>query len=348
MNSSSVSSILVRPAADVPHGDGGNLFSSARWLDVLRDEYSFDFEAIVEDAGTSPRPLLYFAKVTDIFGERVLSLPFSDYTEPHVKDDRELRDALDLLKRTYRGCPITIRLHGESREAEAIGFANIRRALCHRISLRGSLDEVLGRTEYAFRKGVNKAKRNGLRIEIDNTAHGIDVFHALLSKLRRRKYRILAQPQSFYRSMLRHFVEAGQGNIWVAYCGDRPAAAAILLHSGPAVFDKMGVSDDELLEYRANNLLLWAAIEHAHANGFEYLDMGLSQTDYTGLIRFKESAGGVGSPINYYRYAPPGFDTARERDTKKLLSGLTAFLVNSDLHDAALEPAAALLYKYFA
>jgi len=76
--------------------------------------------------------------------------------------------------------------------------------------------------------------------------------------------------------------------------------------------------------------------------------MGLSQIDYTGLIRFKESAGGVGSHINYYRYMPPGFDTARERDTKSLLSSLTSFLVNSDLHDAALEPAAALLYKYFA
>jgi hypothetical protein len=75
--------------------------------------------------------------------------------------------------------------------------------------------------------------------------------------------------------------------------------------------------------------------------------MGLSQIDYTGLIRFKESVGGIASAINYYRYTPPAFDVVRETNIKRLLSSLTDFLVKSDLPTPALEPAAALLYRYF-
>jgi hypothetical protein len=168
-----------------------------------------------------------------------------------------------------------------------------------------------------------------------------------LSKLRRQKYHILAQPLSFYLAILRRFLDAGLGNIWVVYRDDKPIASAVLLHHGVGVYDKMGVSDEEHLNVRPNNFLLWEAIQHGHGHGFEFLDMGLSQIDYTGLIRFKESVGGIASAINYYRYTPPAFDVVRETNIKRLLSSLTDFLVKSDLPTPALEPAAALLYRYF-
>ena len=66
----------------------------------------------------------------------------------------------------------------------------------------------------------------------------------------------------------KHFIKQGQGNLWVAYYQDTPIATAFLLHDGDAMFDKMGVSDQEHLNVRPNNLLLWEIMKYGIENIF--------------------------------------------------------------------------------
>jgi len=322
-----------------------NLFTSRSWIDLLRQEYAFNFKALVE--GDNRTPILIFSEINDIFGDRIISIPFCDYTEPAVSRAEELPAIFEYLRGTYKDHTITIRLHGQINDAEKIGYKNIRTAVCHRIPLSGSMDEIWKKTNRAFRKGVNKAKAGNLYVERVNSEAGIDLFYRMLSRLRKNKFHILPQPKSFYRRMLDLFITKGQGNIWVAFLEGKPLAAAIVLHSSNALFDKMGVSDEDYLHLRPNNLLLFEIMAYGNSIGFDYLDMGLTQTDYTGLMRYKDSLGGVKTPINFYKYTPSGHDVRREKEIKDLLSRLTKIFVSIDMQEDVVQQVSGLLYKYF-
>lgn len=320
-----------------------NLFTSRKWLDLLREEYRFTFKAVVD--GEEGNPLI-FSEISDIFGDRIVSLPFCDYTEPVVGTEK-LPAVFGFLRETYSDRTIIIRLHGELEDAERLGYRSIRTAVCHRVPLNGEMEDIWKRTTYAFRKGVNKAKANKLRVERMNSRAGVDIFYAMLTRLRKNKFHIIPQAKSFYLRMLDSFVKEGEGDIWVVFREELPLAAAVVLRSGNALFDKMGVSDEEYLHLRPNNILLSEIMTYGNAIGYDYLDMGLSQSDYTGLLSFKDSLGGIRTPINFYKYTPENYDTRREKEIKDLLSRLSGIFVNNEMPDDVVQQAAGILYKYF-
>ncbi len=324
----------------------GNLFYSRNWLDILLEEYEFDFKIVTDDIQPD-NPLLIFAKINDIFGKRIISLPFCDYTEPLVESESELFSVLAFLEEKYPAYSATLKYHGAINDTKLKGYKNIRQAVCHRIPLTDNIDDIWNRTSRAFRKGTNKAERNGLRVQSYNLEEGIDIFHRMLTELRRNKFHILPQPKSFYLLFFKYFISNGHGNIWLTFSDDKPIAAALILHSGSGMFDKMGVSDQRHLDFRPNNLLLWEIIKHGQSQGFEYLDMGLSPAANTGLIRFKDSLGGIKTSINYYRRDPENYDIQQEEQIKKLLSSMTTLFVNSDVPDKVVQQAGKLLYRYF-
>lgn len=319
-----------------------NLFYSGRWMDVLGECYDFDFKIVVED-----QSLLIFAEIHDVYGSRVISMPFSDYTEPYVASEDQLVAVANLLADAYPSSAIVLKLHGQYSGLASSGFENIRQAYCHRVDLRGGEDAVWERTDRHFKKGVRKARDSQVTVRTVNSEDGVTVFYDMLTALRRKKFGILPQSKGFYSLLYERFVRQGHGNIWVASHNGEAIASAFVLHSGTMMFDKMGVSDPSHLEVRPNNLLLWEIMRYGIKNGLSHLDMGLSGVDYEGLIRFKDSLGGQRSPINFYRRLPPGHDSKRDAEIKKLFSSMTHFLVDSTLGETELQRAAEFLYKYF-
>jgi hypothetical protein len=328
---------------DAPYGE---LFSSSRWLEVLRGEYDFPFFAVTKTVDVNNLPLLIFSVVEDIFGKRVLSLPFSDYVATGLPEE-ELRQAVACIISAYPGIPVTLKLLGEHDGLLKSGFAVIRRGFCHRIRLDCPVDDLWGKSSHAFKKGVKKAERSGVSFVVKNNEEGVDQFYHLLTRLRREKYRILPQPKSFYQTLFSRFVQPGYGDICMTMLGDKPVGAAFILRSGNGIYDKMGVSDLDHLDLRPNNLLLWEVMKMGHSRGAQFLDMGLTQADNEGLVRFKESLGGDSEPVTYYRYLPANHDQTGEKHLKALLSKLTGYFVDSAESEAHLQKAAELLYRYF-
>src|SRR6266513_5058236 len=56
-----------------------SVFHSPSWIRVLTDTYGWEASAyvIVDDAG-EPRAGIPFCRITDMFGERIVALPFSE------------------------------------------------------------------------------------------------------------------------------------------------------------------------------------------------------------------------------------------------------------------------------
>jgi hypothetical protein len=321
----------------------GNLFTSRNWLEVLSACYGFKFKAVADDDG---RPRMFFCIIEDIFGKRIISLPFSDYTELDPLSGEEVACLTWAIREAFPGMPVTVKLLGEH-DLTAEGFNRSRSAVCHRIPLAGKMDHIWQRTSHAFRKGVAKAERSGLTFEVSNDQDSLNAFYALLVELRKRKYRILPQSREFYALLLNIFSAEGAGYLCTVRKEGRVLAAAMVLRSGGMLFDKMGVSDMEFQDLRPNNLLLWEVMKLGNAIGASHLDMGLTQADHEGLLAFKDSLGGERMPVFYHRHNPVGFDLSREQATKEMLKQVTEHLVDANLDHQRLSLAGTLLYKYF-
>src|SRR5437762_10906420 len=66
-----------------------DVFHAPAWMRVLRDTYGFDLRAhLVLDHEGLPIGGLPFCHVHDMLGDRLVTLPFSDYCDPLVNDTR--------------------------------------------------------------------------------------------------------------------------------------------------------------------------------------------------------------------------------------------------------------------
>src|SRR5438128_10308637 len=78
--------------AELMAGPRGNLFGSPPWIAALVETYGFPIEALVIDDGAGrARAGLACAALHDFVGDRILSLPFSDYLDPVAANDQEWR-----------------------------------------------------------------------------------------------------------------------------------------------------------------------------------------------------------------------------------------------------------------
>jgi hypothetical protein len=82
----------------------------------------------------------------------------------------------------------------------------------------------------------------------------------------------------------------------------KPVAAAVFFHFGEKAVYKYGASAIEHQQLRANNLVMWKAIEHLSMSGFKSLCFGRTDIDHDGLRQFKTGWAAEEYPINYYRH----------------------------------------------
>ncbi|MBI2513167.1 MAG: GNAT family N-acetyltransferase [Opitutae bacterium] len=334
----------IRPMKAVVHPDHDTqLALSYRWLSFLSTVYGFEFR-VLEAEGAALR--LPFAPIHDIYGPRLVAVPFTDYIDPQA-DDALIAEAAAFLRNSYPQHAITLRLSGNYPGLLATGFEAIRSAYCHRLHFEGTAEQLWERTEHSFRKNVGKAMRGQVTVAPMNDQQGLDAFYCMLTRLRRHKFHALPHSRRHYENLLETFTRSSAGNLWVARLGDKPIAAAFILHADGWLIDKMGVSDAAHLDLCPNNLLLWEVIKFGLARGMRGLDMGLTPGDNAGLKRFKETLGCVATPITFYRGLPSTFDQTRERALRDMLTNITATFVRDDVPDAATQAAAEVLYRYF-
>jgi len=118
-----------------------SVFHSPSWIRVLTDTYGWEASAyvIVDDAG-EPRAGIPFCRITDMFGERIVALPFSDYCDPLIRDTESWRVLIDKLLPEH--CPINLRcLHNDVPLTDE-RFSLAKQAKWHRLVLRPELDAL--------------------------------------------------------------------------------------------------------------------------------------------------------------------------------------------------------------
>jgi CelD/BcsL family acetyltransferase involved in cellulose biosynthesis len=314
-------------------------------MGVLADTYAFDVRALVAlDEAGEPRSGVPFCPIHDFRGARLVAMPFCDYCDPLVEDPGEW-DAL-LREILGAGRPFFMRCLRSELPMQDARLITVRQARWHGVDLRDELSAVWSRCEAPAKRAIRKAQKEGVQVRPAEDEKTLRAFYDLHLGVRKFKYRMLAQPYALFESVWQRFLVPQKGRLLVATKADEIIAGAVFLEWKDRLFYKFAASDPAHLCERPNDLVMWEGIGYAKAKGLAYLDLGLSDWDQDGLIRYKRKFATEEGAIRFLRLAhtaAPG--TGGEHE---FLHQLTQLFTDPAVPDRVTEMAGGLLYRYLA
>jgi CelD/BcsL family acetyltransferase involved in cellulose biosynthesis len=279
-----------------------SVFHSAGWLEALRRTYGYKPIAYT---GSRPGADLVegfpFCRVsTWISGRRLISVPFSDHAALLTDDGDALRELFSFLSRQLetKACryveirPVTSRNVFPSMLGQSAAF------YWHRLSLERDLSALYASFhKTCVRRKIRRAEREGLICVEGGSEKLVQHFYGLLLATHRR-HGLPPQPIAWYRNLLDCLGDSIK--ISVAYKGDIAVAGMVTLTYKKTMTYKYGCSDSRYHNLGGMILLFWRAIQDAKTSGLEEFDMGRSDCDDVGLIRFKENWNADRSTLLYW------------------------------------------------
>jgi len=221
----------------------------------------------------------------------------------------------------------------------------MKSARWHGLELGPGLDQLKSRLNPTFRRAVQKARKAGLKVRKleQKELRGFFEFHL---RVRKNRYRLLAQPFSFFENIWEGFMAPGVGFFLGAFLDGELIAAHCYIPWKKTLVFKFGASDYLFQNLRANNLLHWSAVELALDSGFSGLDLGLSDDDQPGLITYKRHLGAIEKEIRFFNFTPKGFAAAP--GWKDGLKKITETATAPEVPDLVTEETGNIFYRFFA
>ena len=297
---------LIDPIADpdwlglVEQSPNAEVFHHPRWLELLRSQYGYGFQACCIGNGRGIEAGIPIARIDSrLTGRRLVSLPFSDVCSPALADDADpaVPGALsEALVEESRRARLGLTVHAPL--SETPGAEVQHRFFRHLLPLEDGLAEVeRGYSKSRVKRGIKKAQREGLGFERRTDSAALDTFYGLHLATRRRQG-VPTQPKRFIRRFEDLFAE-GLGFVGIVLDENRPIAAAVFLTHKTTITYKYGASEARGLSKRPNHLLFSEVIRWACDAGFQTLDFGRTDLDNEGLRSFKRSWGADENELSY-------------------------------------------------
>ncbi len=279
----------------------GHFFLSSAWAEVFKSAYGYQPYYWQDAPEGRIRFLLPMMEVNSyLTGKRAISLPFTDYCEPIYETESQFQAVLPELhafaeKRGWR----TIEFRGG--DALLAGQPASRHYVTHQLELSADSTRLYHSLHDSTRRNIRKAERSGVQVEVSSSLQALEAFYRLNS-MTRKKHGLPPQPYSFFRTIWEKIIRPGKGRIYLAQAERKTIAGAVFFDFGLHIIYKYGASDERYQALRANNLLMWKAIEHGCAHGFKTFDFGKTEPGNEGLRRFKLNWGAREKVIHYHKY----------------------------------------------
>jgi CelD/BcsL family acetyltransferase involved in cellulose biosynthesis len=330
---------------------GGSLFTSSAWITAVAGTYELTPAArlLIASDGTACAGVAY-CTVDDLRGRRIVSFPFSDYHEPL---GRSSRDVANLLQTFTGGLPARFRMPDDRvpDNVEGVGFTARRDLLTHRIAVDASVDSE---TRFAalhpkVRQNIRRSRRAGIETDLSSEVGQIREFYDLHVEVRTRKYGLLPQPFSFFEAIHDAFAPSGALTVAIARHEGRAIAGIVYLEVGDTLYYKFNASNADELNVRPNEELVWAGMEICTERGLTGIDLGVSDTDQIGLVRYKRKLAQDEREVVTLLAtgADPDPCTERVAEASALLPRLTELFTDEAVPLDIAERAGSLLYRYF-
>lgn len=321
-----------------------SIFHTPGWLEALRLTYGY--EPVVFTTSPQEAPLtngIAFCRVSSwLTGKRLVSLPFADHCEPLSESLADRQEILAFLRRVIKAenwkyveiRPRTSGLVGELSSQEK------GRSFCfHVLDLCPALKTLFsGFQKSSIQRMIRRADREGLSCEKGRSEALLEKFYRLMLQTRRR-HKLPPQPVSWFRNLIDCLGD--QLNIRVASKNGEPIASILTLRHRSTLVYKYGCSDARYHHLGSVPFLFWDAIQEAKESGLQEFDLGRSDLDHAGLIKFKNHLGATASTLEYARFAGLHADRANRERGLHVAKRLFACMP-----DGLLTTAGKLLYRH--
>lgn len=323
------------PAASIFHTPG--------WLEALRRTYGYEAIAFTTSPpGHSLTNGAPFCRITSwLSGRRLVSLPFSDHCTPLVESSEQVVELLAALQ--------------ESIKRENWKYVEIRSAdlqlpdsaapgqskvfVMHHLDLRSSQDEIFRRFHKdCVQRTIRRAEKANLTYEAGTSEKLLAKFYHLLLATR-RKHGLPPQPEAWFRNLI--VCLGDKLKIHVASKDGCPIASILTLRYKHVLVYKYGCSDQKANHLGGTHLLLWKAIQSAKIDKLSEFDLGRSECDNPGLIKFKDRWGTSRSTLTYLR-----FPFSHSQIASTATQGPVVKYIFAHVPDGLLTAAGRLLYKH--
>jgi lipid II:glycine glycyltransferase (peptidoglycan interpeptide bridge formation enzyme) len=279
-------------------------------------------------------------------GKRIVSFPFSDTCDPLVKNADELEPLLDGLEQSRS--ELNARLV-ELRFAQAYPSTGHQTSDQEYYNYKLSLDrdpETIFRSFHksSVQRAIKKAKNQGLEVVDGMSEQDLRAFYRL-HLLTRKKQGMPIQPYRFFKHLFNGLAPRGMLNLLLALHQDKPVAGIVMLWYKNAAYYKFGASDDSFLHLRANQLLMWEAIQRAQKKGFKNFDFGRTSLANKGLAQYKSRWGTKLVTLHYLRLPDVGKSGALNESSKK---HLTLKKIIARMPPIMIRMSGEIFYKHFA
>lgn len=283
-----------------PHG---TVFHLQSWIKTIRDSYNMEpyLYCIKNDENSISSILPFFAINSQLIGNRIVSLPFTDYCGPlsiNTNDEVELlRHAID----NFNGNVKYIEIRSNLTNPDVYQCDNLYKL--HVLELCPDTNEIVTHIDKkTIQYSIRKASKAGVEIREENSLWGIMEFYRL-NKMTRKKHGVPHQPLRYFENLFRNMFSNGNAFLLLAFCDSHVIAGGMFLRLNKTIYYKYNASDQAWLsEKRPNHLLTWHAIEKACRENYRYFDFGRTDASNDGLIRYKEMWGATSSDLPYYYY----------------------------------------------
>jgi hypothetical protein len=321
----------------------GSLFTSPQWIEAVSRTYGLNLQASVSVRKNHQAAIL-FSHICDFRGERVVSLPFSDYCDPLVDDPDTWKELIEPL--IAFNSPIRLRVLRNDLPGNYECFTLCKVAKWHGIDLGRNEDELWAGLSPQARQNIGHARRSGLVVREGRGIEDVQVMHKMHCHTRKTKYRLLAQPLAFFENLYDMFRPDDGVTVLIAELSGTPLAALFLLQWRNILYYKFNASLDQ--GYRPNDLLIWQAMLLGRERGLAALDFGLSDLEQPGLVRFKRKYATEEQTIHYFEWRPQRPPDTCSEQSAEILHQIVRLLTDPSVPDEITRLAGEKFYRFFA
>jgi CelD/BcsL family acetyltransferase involved in cellulose biosynthesis len=323
-----------------------SVFNSPEWMRVVAETYDFEINAyVLLDASGAPQAGIPFCRISDIRGSRIVSIPFSDYSDPLVTTAEQWHMLADKLLAEEQ--PVIFRCLHNTLPVDDHRLTEFKRAKWHGVDLERDQETIWMSLDGAARRAIKKAQKSGVIIRKSKDKEAVRTFFEMHLGIRKYKYRLVAQPYSFFENIWKYLIDQGDGVVFLAEHEGQVIGGIMFLAWKDTFFYKFNASSLDDLAVRPNDLMVWEGIQYAKEHGYHKFDFGLSDWDQEGLLRYKRKFATEEKTIFFLEHEPDHGTPPYVRQARQLLPSLTDLFTDDSVPDAITEKAGDVLYRFF-
>jgi FemAB-related protein (PEP-CTERM system-associated) len=276
--------------AFVRHQPGGLPTHLCGWRAVIQKTYGYKtrFLMVLEDdqiRGVCP----LFIVPSYLTGKRIMSMPGGICAVSAEAAVELLRSSAEITEDEGLNRAVI----QDSREMWSGGWQVQSEHVYWLLSLPETEELLWSQLDGNIRRQVRKARKNGLRAEVDRTGSLLPAFYEMFSRFTHQVGTPIFSYQ-FLENVIQTF--PGRFNIALVWHKKTPVAGYFQLEMGDTMYGMWGAALPQTLNLRSAYLALWEIMSDAIDHGFAYLDMGRSPAG-SNASKFKGQWGGTSAPV---------------------------------------------------